>query len=233
MPSRRWKFLKNFKILSAVLAGGLWLSLAPFSNVSGSENRQAALVDQAITGDTVRLEGGKELRYISLESYSPESKLDLSREYGIQAQTFNQSLVGGKKVWIEWGPKIRDKHNRLLGYVFTEDGKFVNEEIVKAGLAKVRVLVPNTRYADELRKTEWAARRGKKGIWEKEPDDPHALKQVIGEKNTKIYYYPYSTELERIPEAQLVYFSSRVDARAAGYKPCFSCRQKGELDESQ
>ena len=190
------------------------------------------MVDQVLTGDVVRLKGGKELHYISLETYSPESKDALSKQYGMQAKAFNQSLVGGKKISIEWGPKLRDKQNRLLGFVFTEDGRFVNDELAKAGYAKVHVFVPNTRYAEQLRKSEWDARRDKKGIWEKEPDDPRRLKRIIGEKNTKIYYYSDSSELERIPEAQWVYFDSRIDAKAAGYKACFSCRQQGELDEN-
>lgn len=195
--------------------------------------RQSAFVDSVLTGDTVLLKGGKTLKYAGIECYSPESKIPLSRTYGSQAQAFNNALVGGKKIWIEWGPKLRDKQNRLLGYVFTEDGTFVNEELLREGHAKTRILVPNIRYADEFRDWESKARQAKKGLWEKEPPDPHAGRHYIGEKNTKIYYFPESPELERIPEAQWVYFDSRVDAKAAGYKACFSCRQKGELDESE
>ena len=198
-----------------------------------SGSRQAAWVDSVITGDSVRLKGGKVLRYAGLEAYSPESKIPLSRSYGIQAQAFNDKLVGGKKIWIEWGPKLRDRENRLLGYVFTEDGTFVNEELLREGQAKARIVVPNTRYADEFRQWEWEARKARKGLWEKEPADPNRLKRYVGEKNTKIYYLPDSPELARIPEAQLVHFHSRVDAKAAGYRPCSNCRQKGELEDSE
>ncbi len=195
--------------------------------------RQSAVVDSVLTGDTVRLKGGKTLKYAGVECFSPESKIPLSRTYGVRAQEFNHALVGGKKISIEWGPKLRDKQNRLLGYVFTEEGTFVNAELLKEGQAKTRILIPNTRYADEFREWESRARRAKKGLWEKEPPDPNAGKRYIGEKNTKIYYLPDSPELERIPEAQWVPFASRVDAKAAGYRACFACRQKGELDESE
>ncbi len=202
-------------------------------NSAIAADRQSAFVESAITGNTVRLKGGKTLKYIGVECYSPESSAPLSKLYGVHAQEFNQSLVGGKKIWVEWGPKLRDKQQRLLGYVFTEDGVFVNAELLKAGHAKARILVPNVRYADEFKKWASDARRMKKGLWEKEPPDPDAGKKYIGEKNTKIYYFPGSPELEGIPEAQLVTFASRVDAKAAGYRACFSCRQKGELDESE
>ncbi len=209
------------------------LLLQPAVSHSASQ-RQVAVVETALTGDSVRLKGGKILRYAGVESYSPESKIPLSREYGAKAQEFNNKLVGGKKIGIEWGPKLRDKQGRLLGYVFTEDGTFVNEELLREGHAKVRIVIPNKRYADEFRDWEEAARRARKGMWEKEPYDPNASTRLIGEKNTKLYYYPESPELERIPEAQLVTFNSRVDAKAAGYKACPTCRGRGETtDESE
>ena len=197
----------------------------------GAETRQAATVEAALSGDTVRLKGGKTLKYISVDAYSPDSTLPLNREYGQKAQEFNQKLVAGRTIGVEWGPKLRDKQGRLLGYVYLEDGTFINEELLREGWAKARIVVPNTSHAEDFRKWEMGARRDKKGIWEKEPDDP--INQYVGEKNTKIYYFPDSPELEKIPEAQLVYFNSRVDAKAAGYRACFTCRQNGALEESE
>ncbi len=192
--------------------------------------RQSATVEAVLSGDSVRLKGGKVLKYSGVEAYSLESKLPLSREYGIKAQEFNEKLVGGKKIGIEWGPKIRDKRGRLLGYVYLEDGTFVNEELLREGWAKARIVIPNTRNAEEFRDWEWDARKAKKGIWEKVPYDPDAETRVIGEKNTKIYYYPDSDELGKIPQAQLVTFNSRIDAKAAGYRACFTCRQRAERE---
>ncbi len=211
----------------------LCLILFQPSHSFSSEQRQSATVDTVLTGDSVRLKGGRVLKYSGVDAYSPESAIPLSREYGARALEFNNKLVGGKKIMIEWGPKLRDKQNRLLGYVFTEDGTFVNEELLREGQAKAHIVIPNTRYADEFRDWERQARKAKKGIWEQEPYDPNASTKIIGEKNTKIYYYPDSPELERIPEAQWVVFGSRVDAKAAGYRACFSCRQKGTIDESE
>ena len=189
-----------------------------------AETRQGAVVDAVLTGDSVRLKGGKVLRYVGVDAYSPESSLPLSREYGQKALEFNNKLVGGKHIGIEWGPKLRDNRGQLLGYVFTEDGTFVNEEILREGHAKAKITVPNIRYAEQFRDWEYEAKKAKKGIWEKEPVDPRALKRYVGEMNTKIYYLPDSPELDKIPQAQLVYFDSRVDAKAAGYRGCPTCR---------
>jgi len=165
------------------------------------------------------------LRYIGIEAYPVQSKILLVREYGEKARTFNESLVGGKNIQIEWDSKIRDERNNLLGYVFLEDGRFVNLEILKAGQAKTRLRAPNTHYAAKLRQGESFAQRNRQGLWEKEPEDPSLNSPYIGEKNTKLYYRPDSPELSKIPEANWVHFNSRVDAKAAGYRACPSCRE--------
>ncbi len=214
--------LRNFS--TSVFLSIFFTSLvSPLSYASVA--RQKVVIEKAIAGDTALLKSGKTLRYIGLEAYPPQSKNLLIREYGEKARVFNESLVGGKEIWIEWDSKIRSERDDLLGYVFLDDGRFVNLEILKAGLAKTRIRAPNTHYAAELRKVEGNAQRNRQGIWEKEPENlSQNTPYIIGEKNTKLYYRPDSPELSKIPEAQWVRFNSRVDAKAAGYRPCPGCR---------
>jgi hypothetical protein len=106
----------------------------------------------------------------------------------------------------------------------------VNLEMLKAGHARAVVKAPNLKYAADFRKKDMGARRDKLGLWKGEPDNPYIQSEYIGEKNTKLYYFPTSPELERIPEAQLVKFRSRVEAKAAGYRPCGTCHED-EADE--
>ncbi len=116
----------------------------------------------------------------------------------------------------------------VLGDVFLEDRTFLNEEVLRQGHARWVFYPPNTRYSEILRKAELEARRSRRGLWKKEPENPYIRSEYIGEKNTKTYYFPTSPELERIPQANLVHFSSRVEATAAGYRPCSTCREKQE-----
>lgn len=187
--------------------------------------RQSALVHEVLTGDTVRLEGGKILKYAGIQAPAMQSRVPLVRQYGENARAFNENLVRGKKIRIEWSSRIRDQQNNLLGYVFLEDGTFVNNELLKSGHARMRIVPPNTKYAALFRQSELGARRGKKGLWKEEPENPYLQSEYIGEKNTKYYYFPTSPELDRIPQANLVTFRSRVEAKAAGYKPCPTCHE--------
>lgn len=187
--------------------------------------KQSAVVHEVLSGDTVRLEGGKTLKYAGIQSPPLQNIIPLARVYGENALAFNRQLVEGKKILIEWGPQIRDEQNRLLGYVFLENQTFVNLELLKSGHARMRVLPPNLHYASAFRHAELGARRARAGLWKEEPENPFIKSEYIGEKNTKMYYFPTSPELERIPQANLVTFRSRVEAKAAGYRPCATCNE--------
>ena len=192
-------------------------------------SRQTGEVIEVVTGDTLRLAGGKTLHYVGLQAPPIQSKIPLIRQYGQSSFEFNRSLVEGKKIAIEWDAQIRDDHGNLIGYVFLEDGTFVNLKILQNGHARLRMPPPNKRYAADLRGAELEARRDKRGLWKEEPENPYIKSEYIGEKNTKIYYFPTSLELDRIPEANLVTFRSRVDAKAAGYRACSTCKEDEKI----
>ena len=172
------------------------------------------------------------IRYVGLQAPPLQSKIPLIRQYGQASFEFNRSLVEGKKITIEWDAQIRDDRGNLLGYVFLEDGTFVNLEILKNGHARLRISSPNRHYAADLRAAELDARRAKRGLWKEEPENPYIKSEYIGEKNTRIYYFPTSPELDRIPEANLVTFRSRVDAKAAGYRACSTCKEDEKIFDS-
>lgn len=216
--------------LAAAAGLALLIALGP-CRASWALETQKAVVAEALTGDTVRLKGGKTLKYIGVQAPPVQSKVPLLRQYGEASLAFNKGLVEGKTVSIEWGSRIRDDRGDLLGYVFLEDGRFVNREILKQGHGRAVNSVPNLKYAADLRKADLSARRARSGLWKEEPDNPYIRNEYIGEKNTKIYYFPTSPELDRIPKANLVTFRSRVEAKAAGYKACFTCREgEGEWE---
>ena len=225
MLSKRLIFSKKSDSFPLVFFPLVILAFIFPCTVMGAQ-RQEVLVRETLSGDRVRLAGGKILRYSGLESPPLQSLIPLERQYGAEALDFNNHLVGGKKIWVEWDSQIRDNQARLLGYVFLEDGTFVNREILKAGYARAHVVAPNLKYADEFNHDELEARRNKRGLWRKEPYNPYLKDEYLGEKNTKVYYLPNSPELDRIPQANLVSFSSRVDAAAAGYRPCRTCGRR-------
>jgi len=126
-----------------------------------------AIVLSVNDGDTIKvnLEGKKEsIRLIGLDA--PE--IDQER-WGKRAYDKLYSLVPpGSLVTIEFDVTKRDKYNRLLGYVFTKDGRFVNEIMLRDGLAVLYTFPPNVRYTDRFRKAQFYARERALGIWGKD-----------------------------------------------------------------
>ncbi|MBL7996544.1 thermonuclease family protein, partial [bacterium] len=59
----------------------------------------------------------------------------------------------------------RDKYGRLLVYLYLEDGRMINEEIVKAGYANLMTYPPNVRYRERFADAYRFARENKKGLW--------------------------------------------------------------------
>lgn len=58
-----------------------------------------------------------------------------------------------------------DDYDRLLLYLWNEDGAFINLALVEGGFAEAIRVAPNDRYFDELLAAEDATARGVFGMW--------------------------------------------------------------------
>lgn len=65
-----------------------------------------------------------------------------------QVATFDEFPVAGKKVRLEFDMQQRDRHGRILAYVYLEDGAFVNAWPVEQGYAQVITVPPNVKYQE-------------------------------------------------------------------------------------
>lgn len=129
--------------------------------------RVQARVVRAIDGDTVELETGERVRYLGVDTPESEANANLSSPqfYGPEAAAFNRELVEGRTVWLEADTTETDSYDRLLRWVFLDDGQFVQAELVRNGYAFVNIIGPDNRYADLLRDLERTARAERRGVW--------------------------------------------------------------------
>jgi micrococcal nuclease len=124
-------------------------------------------VTRVVDGDTVEVQiGGREedVRYIGVdtpETVKPGAPVDC---FGPQASDFNHRLVEQKRVRLVFGEERRDVYGRLLAYVYLE-GRFVNAELVRRGLARTLTIPPNDRYAGRFKRLQTAAARAGRGLW--------------------------------------------------------------------
>lgn len=108
-------------------------------------------------GDTCRLNDGRDVRYLGIDA--PEKGDPLSEE----ATQANNKLVANRELLLEIGRPTQDAHGRVLAYVFVGN-TFVNEELVRQGMAHVRRPVV-AKYREQLLKAQEEARAGGRGIW--------------------------------------------------------------------
>lgn len=149
-----------------LLLTGIFLEMAGLYETWRPELRQ---ITRVIDGDTLQLDNGERVRLIGVDTPEKFETAKLERdsiksgqshesiqEQGEKASRFTQSLCEGKRCWLEYDREERDHYGRTLAYVHLEDGKVVNEEIVRSGYGRAYTRFP-FRYAQRYRDLERAA----------------------------------------------------------------------------
>ena len=74
-------------------------------------------------------------------------------------------LPDGSRTWITADQDPVDQYGRSLFYLWTEDGRFVNYELVAGGAAESLMIAPNDAHYPILRAAEDAATTAGTGMW--------------------------------------------------------------------
>ncbi len=129
--------------------------------------RDEAVVLSVYDGDTIKVRYQNRVESVRLIGIdAPEVD---QQEWGRKARDRLYSITpAGSVVILEFDVTRRDKYNRLLAYVFTKDGIFVNEIMLKEGFALLYTFPPNVRYTERFREAQSYARENSVGIWGKD-----------------------------------------------------------------
>ncbi len=159
--SRRYKGLC---LLLAIILLGLSIYFKSGSRTQLDGGGEYTVAD-VIDGDTVALNGSDtHIRYLEIDAPEILHSDSPGDPLAEEAKSLNERLVSGKKIRLEFDREKYDPYGRELAYVFA-DGVFVNEEIVREGLARAFIIKPNDRYADRILSAEEEAKRERRGIW--------------------------------------------------------------------
>ena len=163
----RWRWaLGTFTVIGAFLF--LTTHDARLTMALAAPQERWAVVERVVDGDTVVLSTKERVRYIGVDTPELHHPRKPVERYAREAKEFNRRLVEGKKVRLEFDVQRYDKYNRLLAYVYLEDGAFVNAEIMRQGYAQLLTIPPNVKYADLFVKLQRQAREAKRGLWGKQ-----------------------------------------------------------------
>ena len=193
-------------------------------------------------GDTLGvLRDGKEVR-VRLHGVDTPEK---AQAFGTRAHQFTSELVFGKEGTVL--VKDTDRYGRVVAEVLLPDGRSLNQELVKAGMAwwyqryapndtTLAQLEADARAAQRGLWAEahpvppWAWRRGERAPARVEgpeasatPGTPDPVGPVIGNRRSKVYHWSGCPDYDNVAAQNRVAFQSRADAEQAGYRPARNC----------
>ena len=122
------------------------------------------LVKHVPDGDGLELADGRWVRYLGIDSPEMGGAGQPDEPWAAEARALNQRLVLGRRVRLVRDVSDQDAHGRLLRYVFC-DGVFVSGQMLLAGLARLMIIEPDTRYAALLARCQAAAQEARVGMW--------------------------------------------------------------------
>jgi micrococcal nuclease len=221
-----------FVVCAMVLTGSL-SSTIPGQTVSPGASQYTAefpwRVLRVVDGDTVVLSGPDKpvtVRLIGVDTPETVHPKKPVERFGREASAFLKTLIGGKKVRVEYepGPSRLDKYHRTLAYLYLEPGGlFVNREIIARGYGHAYTRYPFA-FLDDFRAAERGAREGRLGLWGPEPAGG-----TPGEEGT-VFITRTGTKYHRAGCRYVTADAAALplERAAARYAPCSVCGPPGE-----
>jgi micrococcal nuclease len=124
-------------------------------------------VSSVTDGDTLRVEDGTgtsaRVRLIGVDTPEVGNPVEC---FGTEATARLRELAPvGAKLWATADQEKTDSYGRLLLYLWTSDGTFINFALVAGGYGTALMVPPNDRYYPQLRHAEALAGAQGLGLW--------------------------------------------------------------------
>lgn len=116
-------------------------------------------------GDTVKLEDGRKIRLLGINTPEVRHRNQSAEAGGEQAKRWLKNKLQGRRVRLVTDVEPSDKYHRILAHLFTENKDHINLQLVEQGLASTNIHPPNLLYSTELTAAEQRAERAGRGIW--------------------------------------------------------------------
>lgn len=138
-------------------------------------------------GDTLKLDNGQTVRLIGVDTPESDNNRKLREDLyrmgipvrekdmaalGMQATDFTRYLTLGRRCWLEFESGEVDQYGRALAYVHLEDGRILNEEILRQGFGRV-YLSYSFKYRKRYILLQAQASMNRLGLWRETRPSAH------------------------------------------------------------
>ena len=144
-----------------------------------------ARIKRVVDGDTAIItfltdEGtpykDERLRFIGVNTPETVDPHRPVQYYGKEASDFTKKELKDKTIWVQTDAGVRDRYDRLLGYIWLKEpkdldserevrSKMFNARLLLEGYAQTMTIQPNVRYSEMFVKFQREARESGKGLW--------------------------------------------------------------------
>ncbi len=144
-------------------------------------------VMKVIDGDTVTIKMGDKnetVRLIGIDTPETNDARTGVQCFGAEATAHLKKIIG-KRITIEKdaGEGERDKYDRLLAYLFSENGVSLNKKMIEDGYAYEYTYDDAYKYQKEFKAAEEIAKEEKRGLWA--PDAcPEPISKALPKKES-------------------------------------------------
>ncbi len=170
MTQVKSKLNKIFLLLLVALIAALIGYLLPHKSSAIKEAATLYRVVEVIDGDTIKVDFGGQIETVRLigidtpeiaNPYNPKEEC-----FGREAAQYARELLEKQLVYLIKDPSHsdRDKYNRLLRYVFLEDGTLINAKLIKDGYAFNYIYKP-FQFMKQFDYLEKQAKENRTGLW--------------------------------------------------------------------
>lgn len=146
------------------------VSILPSHTPKTLQQSDLYIVSSVVDGDTIKVVRGSEQETLRLIGIDTPETIDPRKPvqcFGKEASAKAKSLLSGKSVRLEADPTQgeRDKYQRLLRYVFLEDGTSFNKLMISEGYAYEYTYNTPYKYQSEYKQAQKEAEINKRGLW--------------------------------------------------------------------
>ena len=129
-----------------------------------------AFVIKVVDGDTITVESDGVREVIRLIGINTPESVDPRRPvecFGKEASSYAASLLSQRRVLLvaDTSQANRDRYNRLLRYVYLDNGVFVNQRLIEEGYAYEYTYGSPYRFQTIFKAAETEAKQQQKGLW--------------------------------------------------------------------
>ena len=121
-------------------------------------------VTRVLRADTIEVENVGPVRMIGIETPDGKSPEQIYAVHGQRALSFVEKVLLGQEVRLEYDGASNKNGSGQAAYVYTRDGRLINGEMVKQGLALVRTS-DQFRLVSDFRAYEREAMQSMRGLW--------------------------------------------------------------------